>query len=169
MEVYTLSGRLLKCYGYCGKSYPKEELIKVGSQNHCHSCADRKHKEQKDRETLYKTIQMIYKIPYPNGQMLRQIKQFSEDRNYTLEGMTKALCYFVKVMKKTPFLNGGLSFLPYHYDSAQKYYEELEERRKNAKDVNTNTKTLVIGPIKHNNEVYKKRKIVSMEALLHDN
>lgn len=164
-----MSGRLLKCYGYCEKSYPKEELVKVGTQNHCIPCAKRKEKEKVDRDKLFKTIQTIYKIPYPNGMMLRQIKQFQDDRNYTLEGITKTLCYFVKVQKKAPFLNGGLSFLPYHYDFAQKHYEELEERRKNITDVDTNVRKIVITPVKHDTSGYLKRKLVPMEAILNDN
>lgn len=162
--------RLYKCYGDCGTQHEKEKLTKVGSQNFCFPCAEKKHKDAKDRDTLYKTIQTVYKIPYPNGQMLRQIKQFKEDRNYTYEGMTKCICYFVKVQKKQPFLNGGLSFLPYHYDSAVKYYDDLEERRKNARDVDNNEVRLSIPIIKHDTSYYKKKKMIPMEAnLLNDN
>lgn len=161
-------GRPLKCYGYCERKYLKEEMVKVGGLNHCVPCAEKKEKEKKDREILYKTIQMIYKIPYPNGQMLRQIKQFAEDRNYTLEGMTKTLCYFVKVQSKTPFLNGGLSFLPYHYDNAIKYYNDLNEKRKNMKEVDNNIIILKIPPIKSSNEEIRKRKFIDMGAILHD-
>jgi len=162
--------RLYKCYGECNEKYIKEQLIKVGTQNFCVPCANKKNKETKDREVLYKTIQTIYKIPYPDGQMLRQIKQFKEDRSYTYEGMTKCLCYFVKVQKKVPFKNGGLSFLPYHYDSAIRYYDELEERRKNARDVDNNEVKLTIPIIKHDTSHYKKKKMIPMEAnLLNDN
>ena len=162
--------RLIKCYGYCNKTYPKELLIKVGSQNHCVPCAERKEKDQKDREVLYKTIQKIFNIPYPSGHILRQIKQFKEDRNYTYEGMTKTLCYFVKVQNnnKAPFSNGGLSFLPYHYDKAIKYYNDLEEKRKNTADVNNNVRILKIPPIKHSNEEYRKRKIIDLGGILND-
>jgi hypothetical protein len=164
-----MSVRPLKCYGDCGSKYLKEEMVKVGALNYCKPCAEKKEKEKKDRDLLYQTIELIYKIPYPNGQMLRQIKEFAETRNYTLEGMTKTLCYFVKVQNKKPFLNGGLSFLPYHYDSAQKYYQELEERRKNVKDVSTNVKKLTIAPIKHDTSGYLKKKLVSMGEILNDN
>lgn len=162
--------RLLKCYGYCNEKHPKEEMIKVGGANHCKPCAVRKEKDKKDREILYKTIQSIYKIPYPSGMMLRQIKQFSEDRDYTLEGMTMTLCYFVKVIRKTPFANGGLSFLPYYYDSAVKYYADQEERRKNSTDVDTKVVKMQITRPKQSTESFKTRKIVSMEeSLLYDN
>lgn len=161
--------RPLKCYGDCGQKHLKQDMVKISNLNYCKPCAEKKEKEAKDRDILYKTIQTIYKIPYPNGQMLRQIKQFKEDRNYTYEGMTKCLCYFVKVMKKQPFLNGGLSFLPYHYDSSIKYYDDLEERRKNAKDVDNNEKILVIPIIKHDTSAYKQKKMISMGAILNDN
>lgn len=163
-----MSGRLLKCYGYCNQKHPKEELVKVGSQNHCKPCAEKKQKEKNDRDILYKTIQKIYDIPYPNGQMLRQISQFQTDRNYTLEGMTKTLCYFVKVKKQKPFLNGALSFLPYHYDSAIKYYDELDERRNNAKDIDNKVVHITIKPIKHSNEEVVRRRIIDLGGILHD-
>lgn len=162
--------RLLRCYGYCGKKYPKDELVKYGGKNHCKPCASRKEKEQQDRDLLYKTIQKVYNIPFPNGQMLRQIKMFKEERNYTYEGMTKTLCYFVKIQRKQPLLQAGLSFLPYYYDSAIKYYEDLEEKRKNTVVVENNIKIIKITPRKHNKreELIRKR-IINLEGLLNDN
>lgn len=163
-----MSGRPLKCYGWCGEKYPREEIVKVGSKNYCKKCGERKQKEIKDREVLFHTIQITYNIPYPSGQMLRQIKQFKEDRNYDYEGMTKTLCYFIKVIKKKPFLNAALSFLPYYYDSAIKYYKELDERREKAKDIVENeVKHIVIGPIKHDTS-YKEKKMIKMEDVLND-
>lgn len=163
-----MSVKLLKCYGFCGEKHFKENLVKVGSKNFCKPCATKKEKEINDRDTLYKTIQTIYNIPYPTGMMLRQIKQFSEERNYTLEGMTKTLCYFVKIMKKKPFLNGGLSFLPYYYDNAIKYYNDLDERRKNVKDEGIKTTHLVIKPKTVDVFSYRNKKIIDMGGLLSD-
>lgn len=161
--------RLLKCYGYCDEKHPKSDLVKVGSKNFCKKCAKIKEKENKDREILYKTIQTVYNIPYPNGQMLRQIKQFSDERNYTLEGMTKTLCYFVKIMKKKPYLNAGLSFLPYYYDNAIKYYNDLDERRKNLKEVDNNVVNITITRKPYDTTYYKKTKMINMEEILDDN
>ena len=164
-----MSGRLLKCYGWCNKKHKRDNLVKVGSRNFCIPCAELKEKEQNDRKVLYKTIQTVFKIPYPSGMMLRQIKQFSEDRNYTLEGMTKTICYFVKVQKKQPFKNAGLSFLPYYYDTAISYYDELEERRKRSAEINNNKKILKISANKWKQQSnLKDKKIVDLGGILND-
>lgn len=159
--------RLLKCYGYCEGVYPKEQLIKYSNKNHCYFCADRKRQEKIDRDLLYKTIQTIYKIPYPTGMMLKQISQYKEDRNYTYEGMTKTLCYFVKVQGKTPVKQAGLALVPYHYETAVDYYEKMEERRKNSADVSSIIKTVkvTIKPPRATNTEVKNRKIIDMGAL----
>jgi hypothetical protein len=165
-----MSGRLLKCYGYCNDKYPKEELVKVGNQNHCKPCAEKKEKDKKDRDVLYKTIQTVFKIPYPSGFMLKQIKDFSEQKNYTLEGMTKTICYFVKVHKKDPFKNGGLSFITWYYDSAIEYYEKLNERRENSKDVDSSIRRLVIPPLRPStsNQLLREKRIIDMGGILSD-
>lgn len=163
-----MSVRLLKCYGTCEEKYPADELVKVGGQNHCSPCAAVKEKEKKDRDILYTTIQKVYNLPYPNGQMLRQIKQFAEVKNYTLEGMTMTIYYFVTIQKKTPFTNGGLSFVPFHYDNAVKYYRELKEKRANTGEVKDNLVQLKISPIKHTTESFRQKKMVTMGAILND-
>lgn len=163
-----MSTRLLKCYGYCNNKYPKDELVKIGQKNFCKPCAEKKEKENKDRETLYKTIQTVYKIPFPSGQMLKQIKTFTEERNYTLEGLTKTICYFVKVKKQQPVYNAGLAFIPFHYDNAIKYYSDLEERRKNSQNINIAVKTISIKPRQYNNNEYLSKKLIKMEDILHD-
>ena len=66
--------REYKCYGTCGKKYQKEFLVKVSSKNYCKTCASEIEKQKKDREVLYKTIQTVFNIPFPNGMMLKQIK-----------------------------------------------------------------------------------------------
>lgn len=161
-----MSVKPLKCYGECGGKYLKNELTKLGGLNYCIPCAEKKQKETKDREILYTTIQSIYKIPYPNGQMLKQMKDFKEQRNYTYEGMTKTLCYAVKVLKMTLYLRGALALLPYHYDSAKKYYDELEEKRKNTGEIDTKVIKVKMSPFKHNTDDIRNRKIINMEALL---
>lgn len=160
--------RLLKCYGYCNEKYDKDNLVKIGAHNFCKKCAEKKQKEQQDRNTLYTTIKTVFKVDFPTGIMLKQIKQFTDERNYSLEGITKTICYFVKVQRQTPTLRGNLSFVPFHYDNAIKYYNDLEEKRKNAKDVSNNVRVLKIKPKNHSYNELREKKIINMEGLLND-
>lgn len=160
--------RLIKCYGYCNGTYPIGELVKVGSKNHCKPCAEIKEKEIADRKLLYNTIQKIFNIPFPTAFMLRQMKMFKEERNYTYEGMTKALCYVIKVMKISPDHKKGLGILPYYYDSAIDHYKQLEQRRENVKSAtHGEVKRIKISELKYTNvEEVKKRAFVNMEGLV---
>lgn len=161
--------RLLKCYGYCNEKYEKENLVEFNNKRYCKPCATRKKKETEDRNTLYKTIKTVYKVPYPTGQMLAQIKQFTEEREYTLEGITKTICYYLKVLKKEPLTRFGLSFVPYNYDSAVKYYNELDEKRKQNNDISNNVVVIKIKPkFNNNNEDLIKKRFISMEDCLDD-
>lgn len=157
--------RPLKCYGICGSKYFKNELVKVGSLNYCHKCAEIKIKEQQDRNALYTTIQKVYQIPYPNGQMLRQMKEFGEMRNYTYEGITKTICYCVKILKMQLSIRGALSFVPYHYDTAIKYYADLEEKIKNTKEIKDEKIRIEIAPIKHDNKKIIEKVFINLEGL----
>jgi hypothetical protein len=163
--------RLLKCYGFCNEKHPKEDLVKVGTQNFCKPCAEKKAKITKDRDILYKTIQTVFKIPYPTGFMLKQIKDFQEQKNYELEGITKTICYFLKVQQKEPSYKAGLSFVTWHYDSAIEYYNKLEERRNNIKDDDgVKVIKLTIKPLKpsKSNELLRQKRIIDLGGILND-
>lgn len=160
-----MATRLLKCYGECEQKYPVEQLFKTGGVNYCLPCLKKKEKEKTDRELLYKTIQLIFKVPYPTGQMLRQIKEFKEMRNYDYEGMTKTLCYIVKILKITPQTKYGLGLFPYHYDNAVKYYKDLEEKRNTTGEITSDIDVVKMTPLKHSTESVLKRVFISMEGL----
>lgn len=161
--------REYKCYGTCEGKYTKDNLVQISNKNYCKKCAAEFEKNKKDRDVLYKTIQTVFQVPYPTGLMLRQMKQFKQDRGYTYEGMTKTICYFIKVMKKSPSLKGNLSFLPYYYDSSIKYYEDLEERRNKVNEMESVIKVvnITIAP-KEDNSEYRTKKIIDMNGLLSD-
>lgn len=162
--------RLLKCYGDCGEKYSKDLLMKISNKNYCSTCYTKKQKDIKDRAILFDTIQKVYGIPYPTGQMLKQISTFRDERFYNYEGMTKAICYFVKVMQKKPGLQGGLAFVPWNYDAAIKYYDELDRRRREVTDTKTRVKVIKISNYSSGNtqqDLIKKR-FIEMGDILND-
>lgn len=160
--------RKYKCYGFCNEKYLKEDLEQIGGKNYCHSCAEAFRQEKHDRAVLYSTIQKVFKIPYPTGFILRQIKDYTDNRNYELVGLTQTIYYFVTIMKKQPYKNSGLSFVPYYYDSAVEYYKKLKERRDNAKDIDTKVETINITKLNSRKNYFKQSKIVDMKGLLED-
>lgn len=168
--------RLLKCYGYCNNKYPKEELKKLNlnknssnpGKNYCKSCYEKKLKEHNDRNELYQFIQKSYNLDFPTGLMLRQIKQFYEERGYTYKNMRFTLDYVFNI-KKTykPVIKFGLAMIPYFHDEMINYYKELKSKRENLEIKQVKTIHVKRKPFE-TNESYKFNKLINMEELLNE-
>lgn len=169
--------RLLKCYGFCGKKYPKEELIKLNLKkdstnpglNHCKDCYSKKVIEHEERGKLYQFIQETYNLTFPTGLMLRQIKSFVEERGYSYKNIRFTL-HYVFYIKKTyqPVVKFGVSMVPYFHDEMVQYYKTQKERRENFKAVESETIRVTLTPFE-NNDSYKHKKMIKMEELINVN
>lgn len=166
--------RLLKCYGYCNQKYPKEELRKLkinknasgDGQNFCKDCYDRKVKEVADREALYNFIQSTYNLTFPTGLILRQIKNFHEERGYTYKNIRFTLDYVFNIKKSyKPIVQYGISMVPYFHDEMIEYYRELKKKRENLVLTNGGTEVYQISPLQSNSD-YLKNKLINMEELM---
>jgi hypothetical protein len=126
--------RLLKCYGedcvQTGKKWEKDQLVKYKNKNFCLSCAAKEKKNDEDRTLLYKLISELYEIPFPNGLMLRQIKQFNQERKYTYENIRKALLYGKHVRNMSFHPKYGLGIVPYIIDEAVAYHDDQVRKAK---------------------------------------
>jgi hypothetical protein len=112
----------------CGEKSPKEMMTKE-KYGYAHPiCIKQKERDNADREELFKKIIEIFKIDFPNGFMLKQMKEFRQ-RGYTYRGMTLALEWFFQVEKK-PITVQTIGIIPYVYDKARIYYKELRDKQK---------------------------------------
>ena len=91
------------------------------------------------RNELLAYICELYKIPVPNGFMLKQIKEFQEDYGYTLKGMELALKFFHSI-KKNSVDGRGIGIIPYIYDDAREYYTQLAIIKQKALEAGFNDK-----------------------------
>lgn len=162
--------RLLKCYGWCDSKYPKIELTQYKNKNYCKECYKRKVEDDDGRIKLLDTISNIYNIPYPTGMMLRQMKQFREERNYKYNDQAKALWYGKHVLKKQFYSSYGLGLIPYIIDDAVKYFEDNKKRQEKMKDVSSVNKTQTITKTWQENDkqLYRKNKMIDMEGILNE-
>ena len=169
--------KLLKCFGYCNKKYPREELFdfKINpnsktSKRMCRKCFLAKTKETNDRNELYWFIQETYNITFPTGQMLRQIKNFVEVNNYTYKNIHFTLNYIFNIKRAyKPEVKYGISLVPYFYDEMLYYYKDLKEKRENMKDVDLTPKIVKVAPMrKTSSEDYKNSKIINLEELINE-
>lgn len=128
--------RLLKCYGYCSEKYPKDELINFKNKNYCKPCYQKRVKEIKDRNTLYETIKERYRITYPTGMMLAQIKDFTENRGYSLSLINYTINYIADY-KRNIKLNPqyGLSIIPHIIDEAKLFLIAENRNQKSASKI----------------------------------
>ena len=167
-----MAGRLLKCYGYkClenGTKWPKEELFNKGNKNFCRECYEQTVKDENGRKTLYSVITQVYNIPFPNGMMLRQIKEFKRIRSYEYEDIAKALLYAKHILNRDMQVKYGLGLIPYIIGDAIKYYQDQKDRVENMKGKNVLTDNKVLKKQFNEYEKDEKRneKIINMEDIL---
>ena len=163
-----MSKRLLKCYGYCNEKYEKEDLIKHSNgKNYCKPCLDKFIKEQEDREELYKTIRELYKVSYPTGMMLKQIKEYKEINKYSYKGMTLTLRYCVDELKLTFNPGMGVGIIPHQYEKAKIDFFKKKQQQDNFCDIDTTPVIIKIAKIDNENKL-KKEKMIDLEELLND-
>lgn len=157
--------RKLKCYGFCGEKYTKEEMKQISNKNYCVDCYEKVTQDRKDREELYKVISALYSIPYPTTAMLKQIKDYVEIRNYKIKGITLTLRYCKDQLKMDFYPKFGLGIVGYHYDAARNFWVEQQKRRASHKDVRIEIQKIEIPKFSLENE-YKKNNIINLEGLL---
>lgn len=132
--------RLLKCYGSCGGKYPKEELESHKGKNYCKDCIVKIKERDKDYDNLCAYICEIFKCPYVNPYIKKQISDF-EKGGFTLKGIKSTLLYIVNVLKITLKEEYGIAMVKYQYYSAKKY---AENRRTQKNQVEAAEATMVV-------------------------
>jgi hypothetical protein len=160
-----MAARLVKCYGTCGLKYPQEQMKKLSGANHCPSCYESKEKDIADREELYNFLKSYFNLNFPTGLMLRQIKQYREERSYTYKNIRFALDYMIRIKKIDLNLQYGIALVPHYYDEMIAYYKDLKERREKTQVVKVKTITVQKKPRNLEN-TYRQKKLINMEELL---
>jgi hypothetical protein len=158
--------RLLKCYGTCNKKYPKEEMQVFSGKNHCPSCYEDKKREDQERIKLNQTISKWFNISFPNGHMLKQIKNFrSEPYNYSYKNIRFTIDYCFSNKKVKPEIKFGIAFVPHYHDEMIDYYKEFNRKRAQTVVQEEKIIRLKLKPFKLENK-YKDKKFINMEELL---
>jgi len=127
-----------KCY-YCGQQFDisKEEWAKPVVNRYAHQkCYDENYTEdQANIDAIYAYLTSLL-IKYDYQLCEKQRLSYIKKNGYTNEGILLALKYFYEVKKQSPDRSGNrIGIVPYVYDEAQAYFEELYKRKKQiAKD-----------------------------------
>lgn len=103
-----------------------QRWVKHSAKTYHEHCFQQFEVRKTHRNELLAYICELYRMPVPNGFMLKQIKEFQETYGYTLKGMQMALFYFHEVLGNS--VDGqGIGIVPYIYDDTKEYYTKLSE------------------------------------------
>ena len=96
--------------------------------------------------------------------MLRQIKQYKEERKYTYKGMTLTLNYCKdNGLEFSPRM--GVGIIPHQYERAKLNYLEKKKKEEQHIDIDLTPKIIKIPKLSKEN-LLRKEKLINLEDLL---
>lgn len=102
----------------------KDKAKKISGRWVCEECQDARVRETEDRHELYNLVAGLFFMKYPTGMMMKQIKDFKEDLEYTYKGMTLSLIYWTETLGNSMANAKGVGIIPYIYEDAKQFYIE---------------------------------------------
>lgn len=127
---------LVKC-SICGVQFDRDKIqaVRTGARRYAHySCKPdgelvllvEKSKEDEDLIKLKEYINKLYGDKANWHLIMKQIKDFQNQYNYSLSGILKSLIWFYEIKGNSPEKsNGGIGIVPYAYQDAYNYYYSL--------------------------------------------
>lgn len=131
-----------KCL-YCGLEFDRDKLpyVQVTNMRYAHKeCYAKieanKTQDEKDYEFLTNYIEQLFGIGYITAKIAKQIRDYRVAYGYTYSGMYYALEYWFEV-RKAPIdkANQGVGIIPYIYDQAKEYYQNINRANSLNSDV----------------------------------
>lgn len=123
---------------YCKMQVNKAKAVKVANRKYCcpeHAEPYRREHPQKptSQSEIDKSFQLLieeicrrFAISKPTGLMLRQIKQYRDEYEFTYDGMRATIWYYCEIAHPNQELNVnyGVAMIPYSYEDAKAFYWE---------------------------------------------
>lgn len=148
----------------CGKRFNRDKVqtIQTGARRYAHlNCPSDEEIVPAEKTDLTKLKDYIYKLYGDKANwalVMKQIKEYQKDYNYTLSGILKSLIWFHEVQGNSPEKSlekghGGLGIVPFSYQQAYNYYLSLylasqNNINKDIKKMTSKTKEITIPPPK---------------------
>lgn len=118
---------------FCGTKFDRDKIpfIQVSAKRYAHvECyntrEENKTQEQKDLEELEDLIKTLFKEPYVNARIKKQIKDYVAEYHYTYRGIILTLNYWYVIKAQSiEKANGGIGIVPFIYEDARRYYRSI--------------------------------------------
>ena len=131
-----MAQNIVKC-SLCGLGVLKAEAVRYKNKNYHADCKEKK----VEKEELSEYICRLFSLKAPGPRINTQLKSFFEKYpNYTYKGIKQALEFFYEVQKKPKEkANQGIGIVPYLYDSAQEYFNNISLRQERVAEALSNS------------------------------
>ena len=137
-KAYTTKKKDIRKCLYCGGAIDiaHEEWAMVRTRYAHKSCYEKNYSQDEEFvPEIYRYLKEEIGISCDYVQCENQRQRFIQKMGYTNEGILNALKYFYGVKKESPQKSGNrIGIIPYVYDEAKIYYEELSKRQKKIKE-----------------------------------
>jgi hypothetical protein len=153
---------IVKC-AFCGNGVIKAEAERYKNKNYHSECLAQLH--AKEELTTY--ICRLFTLKAPGPRIYAQLKSFLEKYpHYTYEGIKQALMFFFEVQKKPiDKANQGIGIVPYVYDSAQEYYNNITKRQERVATELSTALSVASQEVVVKKQQKKKKSLYDMENL----
>lgn len=125
--------RLSKCKS-CGIELQKKDRNVYSGKTYCKKCYDLKVSEKNQYNNLIKTICNYFEINKPTGLILKQIKDYKEQFDYTYSGMQYTLWYCKDILGKSFEIKYGIALVKYQYENSKDYFLKQQQINKSVVD-----------------------------------
>lgn len=157
-----MAQNIVKC-SLCGNGVLKVDAQRHKNKNYHAECLA----QQIDKEDLTDYICRLFSLKAPGPRIYTQIKTFFDKYpNYTYKGIKQALVYFYEVQNKPiDKANQGIGIVPYVYDSAQEYYNNISMRQERVATALSSSLSVATEEIVVKKQEKKKKSLYNIENL----
>jgi len=116
----------------CSKEVNKTECVKKGSKYVCKECSDKLDRETKAYKDLVDYTLKIFNTDKVDGLVLKHIKDYKDNYNYTYGGIQYTLWYCKEILKMSFDQKYGLGIVKMKYIEAENYFISTQKRIENS-------------------------------------
>ena len=142
----------------------KDRAKKTGGRWVCEDFQAIRATQEEDRQELYAYVAELFNIAFPTGGMLRQIKNYREEYDYTYKGMTLSLEYWNDTLGNSMANAKGVGIIPFIYEDAKNFYIQRMQLA-NSNECVKQTKRVVKITKDNTNTENKHAKLIDMNDL----